>query len=44
MTQGGHEMMVTRGQGMLERPEDGEAFEHGYLIHLSDIGQCENSP
>jgi hypothetical protein len=44
MTQGGHEMMVSRGRGMLGRPEDGDAFEHGYLRHLSVIGQYENSP
>jgi hypothetical protein len=31
MTQGGHEMMVSRWRGMLGRPEDGEAFGHGYL-------------
>jgi hypothetical protein len=34
MTQGGQEMMVSRGLGVLGRPEDGEAFEHGYLRHL----------
>ena len=45
MTQGGHEMTVSRRRGMLGRPEDGEAFEHGYLLirHLSVIRQCENS-
>jgi hypothetical protein len=31
MTQGGHEMMVSRGRGMVGRPEDGDVFEHGYL-------------
>jgi hypothetical protein len=42
MIQGGHEMTVGRGQGVLGRPEDGE---NGYLRHLSlaVIGQCENS-
>jgi hypothetical protein len=44
MTQDGHEIMVNRGQGMLGRPGDGDAFEHGYSGHLSVIGQCENSP
>jgi hypothetical protein len=44
MTQGGHEMMVSQERGMLGRPEDGEAFEPGYLRHLSVIGQCKEFP
>jgi hypothetical protein len=42
MTQG-HDMMVSRGRGMLGRPEGGDAFEHGYLRHLSIVVQGENS-
>jgi hypothetical protein len=38
------EMTVSRGWGMLGRLRGGDAFEHGYLRHLSIIGQYENFP
>jgi hypothetical protein len=44
ITQGGYEMTVRQGRGMLGRTGDGGAFEHGYLRHLSNIGQCEKYP
>ena len=37
MTHAGHEMMVSRGRGILARPDDGDAFEHGYLTHCQSL-------
>jgi hypothetical protein len=36
--------MVSRGRGMLGKLEDGDAFGHVYLRHLSFIGQCGKFP